>query len=831
MSGRHREIERQVEWSMPATSLAAGIAVIAASSALAGVVAGLLWLLYVAVAVTIVVATGLVLRSLRTPAPLVPVAQVVALLFLVVSEFTRGTVLVLLPTPSALRELGGVLSESIQEVQAGVPPVPATPAMLCLVVLCLGLVAVLVDVLTVAADTPAASGLVLLCVFAVPASLSDTLLPWWTFALGLGGFAGLLAVDRQQRHRDWRGRIGLPSAARDWQGQWRSAAVVTTAAVVLALLVGSSVTVIGTAGRLPGGAGGFGSDSTGGLGIKPFTQLTGMLEHKGNVQLFRVRGLNSPTYLRTLTLRQYVPNQGWELGGAMPEGVPPAPQLPPAPGDTGTDRTARIDIEPVNWDDVWLPVYGRPRGLTGVPDNWRYDRTTGAVYSEQPHRPGRYVEDASLSQPTAEQLRDVDDLPMDVDPVYRRIGGVDPRIVQLSQRLTAGAGTEFDKAASIYRFFTTPTNGFTYAVRTANPVTGDALYDFLFNSRTGFCEQYASAMAVMLRVIGLPSRVAIGFTAGFQDGDHRTITSQDAHAWVEVQFPGYGWVVFDPTPLADGRAVVPPYLMPNPVTGQPGQQAAGSAPRPSATPATPTAARPSGPGIAPTAAQQARPDDGEPGWLGWALTVVLALAIGFTALRWYAGRPPPGVTTAEDERAAARRERLRRLIAWGDPAGVALWLAAAVLAAGLLSWWLAAAIVLIGLAVAPWALRELHRRGRLRTVAALGARAATAAWQELVAESADRGVVPPRSETVRLAAKRMVRDHGLCEQGEQGLSSVVGAVERAWYGGCAAADPGLPEAVDEVRRSLERNAPLSLRDRLMPRSVLRRPRGEPAGRS
>ncbi|GDY32832.1 transglutaminase family protein [Gandjariella thermophila] len=829
MTGRHREDERQAEWAVPATPLAAGLAVVTASSALAGVVAGLVWLLYVAVAVTIVVATGLVLRSLRLPAPLVPPAQVVALLFLVVSEFTRGTVLVLLPTPSALRELGGVLGESIQEVQTGVPPVPATPAMLCLVVLCMGLVAVLVDVLTVAVDTPAASGLVLLCVFAVPASLSDALLPWWTFALGVAGFAALLAVDRQQRQREWRGRVGLPSAARAWRAQWRPAAAVTAVAVALALLVGSNVTVIGTAGRLPGGAGGFGSDSTGGLGIKPFTQLTGMLEHKGNVQLFRVRGLDSPTYLRTLTLRQYVPNQGWELGGPMPEGVPPGPQLPPAPGDTGTDRTTRVQIEPVNWEDVWLPVYGRLRGLTGVSENWRYDRTTGAVYSEQPHRPGRYVEDASLSQPTAEQLRSVDDLPMDVDPAYRRIGGIDPKIVQLSQQLTAGASTEFDKAAAIYRFFTTPTNGFSYAVRTARPVTGDALYDFLFNSRTGFCEQYASAMAVMLRVVGVPSRVAIGFTAGYQDGDHRTITSQDAHAWVEVQFPGYGWVIFDPTPLADGRAVVPPYLAPDSAAGQPGQQSAGGAPSPAPTFAPPAPSRPSAPGAAPNPTPPARPAGGEPGWLVWALVGVLVLAIGFTALRWYASRPPP-TTESADEGRAARRERLRRMIVRGDPAGVACWLVAVVLAAGLLSWWLAAAVVVLGLAATPWALRELHRRNRLRVVAALGERAATAAWQELLAESTDRGTLAPDSETVRLVAQRMVRDHGLDEQGEQGLNSVVGAVERAWYGGRGSADPGLPEAVDHVRRSLDRNAPLSLRDRLMPRSVLRRPGREPARR-
>ncbi len=67
-------------------------------------------------------------------------------------------------------------------------------------------------------------------------------------------------------------------------------------------------------------------------------------------------------------------------------------------------------------------------------------------------------------------------------------------------------------------------------------------------------------MAVMLRSLDIPARVAVGFTSGYRDGDVRTITSRDAHAWVEVHFGEFGWVSFDPTPLADGRGYVPSYL-------------------------------------------------------------------------------------------------------------------------------------------------------------------------------------------------------------------------------------------------------------------------------
>ena len=67
-------------------------------------------------------------------------------------------------------------------------------------------------------------------------------------------------------------------------------------------------------------------------------------------------------------------------------------------------------------------------------------------------------------------------------------------------------------------------------------------------------------MAVMLRAVGVPARVAVGFTGGTADGDHRSISTSDAHAWVEAWFPGHGWLIFDPTPLTDGRTIVPPYV-------------------------------------------------------------------------------------------------------------------------------------------------------------------------------------------------------------------------------------------------------------------------------
>jgi hypothetical protein len=79
------------------------------------------------------------------------------------------------------------------------------------------------------------------------------------------------------------------------------------------------------------------------------------------------------------------------------------------------------------------------------------------------------------------------------------------------------------------------------------------LESFLFRDKRGYCQQFAGAMALLLRMGGVPARVAVGFTQGRRDPatNHWLVTDLDAHAWVEVWFPRFGWVKFDPTPPVD----------------------------------------------------------------------------------------------------------------------------------------------------------------------------------------------------------------------------------------------------------------------------------------
>ena len=112
---------------------------------------------------------------------------------------------------------------------------------------------------------------------------------------------------------------------------------------------------------------------------------------------------------------------------------------------------------------------------------------------------------------------------------------------------------------AIHAFLTDKANNFSYSLSTEPGNSGDDLVDFL-RLRRGFCEQYAGAMAVLVRAAGVPARMALGYTPGEEQRDgSRLITTDDAHAWVEVYFQGLGWVPFDPTPISTERAVDLPW--------------------------------------------------------------------------------------------------------------------------------------------------------------------------------------------------------------------------------------------------------------------------------
>ena len=176
----------------------------------------------------------------------------------------------------------------------------------------------------------------------------------------------------------------------------------------------------------------------------------------------------------------------------------------------------------------------------------------GAVFDPDPEHPvNSYDAISNIAQANPAQLRAASqDYPPEVllnD--LQTPGSLDPRISRLAEQITASESNNYDKAATIERYLRTH---FTYTLQLPHTLHRDPLANFLFERKQGHCEYFASSMAIMLRTLGIPSRVV----NGFRTGEFNDVTSQylvrasNAHSWVEAFFPGYGWISFDPTPAA-----------------------------------------------------------------------------------------------------------------------------------------------------------------------------------------------------------------------------------------------------------------------------------------
>ena len=132
---------------------------------------------------------------------------------------------------------------------------------------------------------------------------------------------------------------------------------------------------------------------------------------------------------------------------------------------------------------------------------------------------------------------------LNVPPQYRT-----KKITKLVKRITRSKTTPYGKAVAIQAWFTAPGH-FTYTLKVPSTQSPAALIQFLTKTKAGYCQQFAFAMAVLARLVGIPSRVVVGYTQGtFIGNDNWQVKTSDAHAWPELYFPGVGWLRFEPTP-------------------------------------------------------------------------------------------------------------------------------------------------------------------------------------------------------------------------------------------------------------------------------------------
>jgi len=224
------------------------------------------------------------------------------------------------------------------------------------------------------------------------------------------------------------------------------------------------------------------------------------------------------------------------------------PQVPgsidPAASET-LDQTFRIlsDFDSAHA----VPMAQNALEIGGSIGDITWDPAGGQAFVEGGLEAGmEYTVRSRLVAPTSEELDRVEyrapaaygrwtALPADLDPRFAAIAG----------RWTTDATSAYRKVLAIQQHF--HDGSFVYSTDVEPADDAGTLVDFLTDTKTGFCQQYAASMVILVRSLGLPARVAVGYRAGIpqEDGSY-VVRASDAHSWVEVLFPGYGWLPFEP---------------------------------------------------------------------------------------------------------------------------------------------------------------------------------------------------------------------------------------------------------------------------------------------
>ena len=186
-----------------------------------------------------------------------------------------------------------------------------------------------------------------------------------------------------------------------------------------------------------------------------------------------------------------------------------------------------------------------PTGRVTRRRNLLWSNTAEALFVEQGLEPGfKYQVTSADNDPSPDALRQA--TASGADPVYYTLPDSVPNELRaLAQQVTARATTPYDQVRTLQDWFRA---NFTYSLTVQRGHSNDAMINFL-SIRKGYCEQFSGTFATMARSLGLPTRVVVGFTPGElrSDGLYH-VAGQNAHAWDEVWFDGYGWTLFDPTP-------------------------------------------------------------------------------------------------------------------------------------------------------------------------------------------------------------------------------------------------------------------------------------------
>ena len=796
-------------------TLTTAIACVLASTVLYPVFTDSLWFAAATGGVAVVAAVGTLTRLRPLPVLVCLAASLAGLLLYLNLIFeARESPLRVIPTPRSLGRLFDLVGTGFHESNRYAPPVPHLPSLLLLATAGVGLTAVAADLIAVRLRSTALAGLPLLLLFTVPVTLNaprSQLTTVVVFCLGCVGYLAMLSADGRERIRVWGRLVSLwrtgPRHVADTRALAAAGRRVGLASVILALCAPLLVPGLHPSKLFSSGPGIGGKGGSGGSLALPsaLAQTVNQLHDSRPATMFTYTS-DAPETLQESDaeyFRQYafdtLTDTGWQVTNYA-SGATPVSNLPGPQGLTDTSSSQLVnttvtlsrDFPGPGSEPVFLPVPYPPTSIS-VPGKWLSDPEL-MVYSTSSAVAGRQYTVSSLTlDPSQAQLSDL--------PALARTPGVAPyldlppsyqtqALKQLATEHVAGQVSEFGKVDTLANWLSG--GGFSYSLSAAPFNNAAGLLAFLTKTKSGFCVQYAYAMTVLTRLLGIPARFVVGYTEGTRakDGVY-TVKNTDAHAWTEVYFPSLGWIRFEPTPAGQGTANPPSYM--NSATGQ-GQlgsdpiiKASGGAA------AQPAASKPSGPngklnpeiGGDSAARALAAGRTGTP-WTAVLLAVIAALVLASVLVALLAPSARQA-TTAWPGTAARRRRPITTpaLLIGAATALVALALYRLLahttglnITAGWTTVGVAAAIAAAVVLVTPASARLVRRRWRWFRAGTDSDRA-HAAWQEFRDDLTDYGVTSRPSEPPRTLAARITAT--LDPETAQAITRIALAEERASY--------------------------------------------------
>jgi hypothetical protein len=537
-----------------------------ASLSLSRLYAGNAWLLPTWLTMAAALGLAALLRRLGVGQLLSLAAMVVGFVVVAGILLFPGTLLVVLPTRETLAEMARAASSAMTAVSEQAAPVEVTTEFVLLTCAGAWAVATAADGLAFRARQPLLALVPALGLFVFPAVIRPTSPAWYT-AWFLLGAAGLLLFEGRARLATWgrwvshaRSRPGagwrLPMTPAAQTGRWLALAAGLCALTVPWLLPG-----YGQQGALDlkERAGG---DT--GVALNPFVSLRTRLTAQDDVPMFRAR----TTRRERWRLMVYDRFDGTDFAPSSDPRANLTQFVGPLAGDLDPElRTTQVtqEVQIQELGSFWLPAATAPirvdagRRVLANPTfasltvNRRLRQGfTYTVVSQVPE-----IEASDLDGPI-----DYHDYP-EMAP-YTDTGNLDQEVRDRARAVVEAkkADTPFEAALAIQDYLRS--SEFRYNLNVPSLASGgNQLRRFLTEVREGYCEQFAIAMAMMAREVGIPSRVAVGFTSGeIVDKNYEQVTTHDAHAWPELWFPRAGWTPFEPTPRSDGTVTLPIYTTP-----------------------------------------------------------------------------------------------------------------------------------------------------------------------------------------------------------------------------------------------------------------------------